>query len=156
MKNLRKVFAMLAVPLLACAFIACSDDDDDPVEISEWEYKYQDEDTGYVWDWVLEFYDDNKFELELEVEYGEKDILQGIFAKGSYTGNAASKSATLTLTVSKIWADYDDVLAGTTTSISKSKVNLTETLTATIDTNSMALVGADELEAIDWTLTRDF
>lgn len=83
MKKLAKMMAVFAAMMMALSFAGCSDDDDGPAVVAE----YQADDGG---DSVtITFYDDDTFTASMD-EFG-------IVGKGTYTGDAKKKGeATMT------------------------------------------------------------
>lgn len=79
MKKLAKMMAVFAAMMMALSFAGCSDDDDGPAVVAE----YQVDDGGVT------FYDDATFEASMDEV--------GIVAKGTYTGDAKTRGeATMT------------------------------------------------------------
>lgn len=83
MKKLAKMMAVFAAMMMALSFAGCSDDDDGPAVVAE----YQADDGG---DSVtITFYDDDTFTASMDE--------LGIVGKGTYTGDAKKKGeATMT------------------------------------------------------------
>lgn len=86
MKKLAKMMAVFAAMMMALSFAGCSDDDDGPAVVAE----YQVDDGG---DSVtFTFYDDNTFTASMDE--------LGVVGKGTYTGDAKKNGeATMTHTI---------------------------------------------------------
>ena len=113
MKKLVRLSAVIAALLLVFSFTACDDDDDDDgtYELSEWELKYSS--SNYIWDWEIDFESDNTFEIDLDIETtSDWDVLDCVFARGTYSGNPATSSGTVTLNITSILTAYEQILSG--------------------------------------------
>ena len=144
MKHLTRIAAALLAGAMAFTFASCDDDDDDDDgvwEVSEWDYNYTESSSGsgYWVDWEIDFYSNGTFEIDLDVETSsDADILDVVFARGTYTGDASS-SGTVTMTVTGVITGYDDVLDGTFSGVNttwQSDSTGSVTLTATIEAKS--------------------
>ena len=140
-------------------------------EISEWEYKPTV--SGYKVEYTLEFFSDDTFYIELDVETsGGSDVLDDIiFAYGTYgtisSGSASSTSGgaveSLTLPVTRIATDYSTILGGTyinvTTTLTapSSTITLSASITAGTTTSDDTLtLSSTALSISGWSFSRDF
>lgn len=137
-------------------------------EISEWEYKPSV--SGYTVEYTLEFFSDDTFYIELDVETsGGSDVLDDIiFAYGTISSGSASSTSggaveSLTLTVTRIAQDYSSIVAGTysnvTTTLTEPSgtITLSASITAGDTTSADTLsLSSDALGISSWSFSRDF
>ena len=136
-------------------------------EISEWEYKPTV--SGYTVEYTLEFFSDDTFYIELDVETtAGSDVFDDIiFAYGTISSGSASStsssSASLTLTVTRIASDYSSIVGGTYSGVTTTLAEPTDTITLSASITAGATTTADTLtlssDALgisSWSFSRDF
>ena len=149
MKRLMRIVAALLAGAMAFTFASCDDDDDGVTEVSEWDLNYTESTSSYWVDWEIDFYSNGTFEIDLDVETSaasDVDVLDVVFAKGTYTGDATS--GTVTMTVTGVIAGYEKVMGGTFSGVSTTWVSDsagTVTLTATITAGTSMTITSSSL-----------
>ena len=137
-------------------------------EISEWEYKPSV--SGYTVEYTLEFFSDDTFYIELDVETTSgSDVLDDIiFAYGTITSGSASSTSggaveSLTLAVTQIASDYSSIVGGTYSNVTTTLTQPSDTITlsasitagATTSADTLTL-SSDTLSISSWSFSRDF